>query len=173
MIVTYDGATPSLAPDAWLAPDATLIGAVTLAAQSSVWYTSVLRADDDRIELGPASNIQDGSVLHPDAGLPVIVGRGVTVGHRAILHGCTIGDDVLVGMGAVILNGATIGAGSLIAAGTVVLEGTQIPPGCLVAGVPGKVRRDLTPADLDSIRRNASIYVDLAARHAAAVASSS
>ena len=117
-------------------PSATLVGAVTLGPGSSIWYACVLRADHDRITIGAESNVQDGCVMHADPGLPVTVGARVTVGHRAVLHGCTVEDDSLVGMGAMVLNGAHIGAGSLVAAGTVVLEGTQVPPGSLVAGLP-------------------------------------
>src|ERR687893_1272122 len=126
---------PVVAASAWLAPGATLIGDVHLHDDASIWYSTVLRADGDRIDIGSGSNIQDGSVVHADPGFPVTIGAGVSVGHRAVLHGCTIGDDVLVGMGAVVLNGARVGAGTLIAAGAVILEGAEIPPGSLVAGL--------------------------------------
>lgn len=152
---------------AWIAPGATVVGRTELAERASVWFGTVLRADGDRIVVGPGSNIQDGCVAHADPGLPVVVGRDVTVGHRAVLHGCTIEDEVLVGMGAIVLNGACIGSGSLVAAGTVVLEGTQIPPGSLVAGVPGKVRRPTTDDERAGIVDNARRYVQLAARYAA------
>ena len=168
--VEIAGSRPQVADEAWVAPTAVLAGRVTLAAQASVWYCSVLRADLDTITIGARSNIQDGSVLHADPGFPVTLGAGVSVGHRAVLHGCTISDDVLVGMGAVVLNGARIGAGSLIAAGAVVLEGTEVPPGSLVAGVPGKVRRELGESEREAILRNAEVYVGLAATHAAATA---
>lgn len=165
VLISLDGTAPEPADSAWVAPGATLIGDVHLAAASSVWYGCVLRADGDRIDIGEGSNLQDGCVVHADPGVPVTVGEGVSVGHRAILHGCTVGDDSLVGMGAVVLNGARIGAGSLIAAGTVVLEGTQIPPRSLVAGIPGKVRRELTPDDDEALRKNARDYRALAERH--------
>jgi carbonic anhydrase/acetyltransferase-like protein (isoleucine patch superfamily) len=168
--VEIDGTRPNVAPDAWVAPTAVLAGRVTLAAQSGVWYCSVLRADLDSVTIGPRSNIQDGCVVHADPGFPVTVGEGVSVGHRAVLHGCTIADDVLIGMGAVVLNGARIGAGSLVAAGAVVLEGTEVPPGSLVAGVPGKVRRELGEQERAAILTNALTYVQLAATHAAATA---
>ncbi|NED98573.1 gamma carbonic anhydrase family protein [Phytoactinopolyspora halotolerans] len=116
--------------------------------------------------IGPQSNIQDGCVLHTDPGVGLTLGRGVSVGHRAVLHGCAIGDDVLVGMGATVMNHARIGSGSLIAAGAVVLEGTEIPEGSLVAGVPAKIRRELNENELDGIRANARAYVDLAQRYA-------
>jgi carbonic anhydrase/acetyltransferase-like protein (isoleucine patch superfamily) len=166
--VEIDSARPQVHPDAWVAPTTVLAGRVTLAEAASVWYCSVLRADLDTVTVGARSNIQDGSVVHADPGFPVTIGAGVSVGHRAVLHGCTIADDVLVGMGAVVLNGARVGAGSLIAAGAVVLEGTEIPPGSLVAGVPGKVRRELGDDERAAILHNAQIYCDLAATHATA-----
>jgi carbonic anhydrase/acetyltransferase-like protein (isoleucine patch superfamily) len=157
---------PDIAPDAWVAPGAVVLGAVRLGAQASVWYTSVVRADLDRIEIGDRSNLQDGCVAHADPGFPLRVGSGVSVGHRAVLHGCTIEDDVLIGMGAILLNGCRIGRGSLIAAGSVLLEGTQVPPGSLVAGLPGKVRRELTEQEVSAVQENARRYVELARAHA-------
>lgn len=164
-LITLDGNTPQVAPGAWVAPGATLVGEVHLAEAASVWYACVLRADGDRIDVGLGSNLQDGCVAHADPGKPVTVGSGVSVGHRAILHGCTIEDDSLVGMGAVVLNGARIGRGSLIAAGTVVREGMDVPPGSLVAGVPGKIRRELTPEDAEALLANARDYQALTERH--------
>jgi carbonic anhydrase/acetyltransferase-like protein (isoleucine patch superfamily) len=166
-VIAFDGTRPVVDDSAWTAPGVTLVGAVRLAARSSVWFGTVLRADGDSIEAGERSNFQDGCVVHADPGLPVSVGRGVSVGHSAVLHGCTIEDDVLVGMSATVLNGAHIGSGSLVAAGTVVLEGSVIPSGSLVAGVPGKVRRTVTEKEFEEIRRNADTYVDLAHRYAA------
>ncbi|PJJ61916.1 gamma carbonic anhydrase family protein [Compostimonas suwonensis] len=160
--------TPSIAETAWTAPGAVIVGNVVLHDESSVWYNSVLRSESETIELGEGSNIQDNCSLHVDVGFPLTIGRGVSVGHGAVLHGCTIGDDVLVGMGATVLNGAVIGAGSLIAAGTVLLEGTVVPPGSLVAGVPGRVKRELGDGELAGIRRNAATYRTLAALHAQA-----
>jgi carbonic anhydrase/acetyltransferase-like protein (isoleucine patch superfamily) len=165
-IVAFGDARPAVHPEAWIAPGAVLVGRTDIAARASVWYGAVVRADMDSITLGARSNIQDGCVVHTDYGFPTAVGEGVSVGHRAVLHGCTIGDDVLVGMGAIVLNGARVGDGCLLAAGTVVLEGTQIPPGSLVAGVPGKVRRELTAEERDRIRLNAEHYLTLAAAHA-------
>ena len=173
LVVPIDGRHPAVHDEAWVAPTAVLVGAVELGAQASVWYGTVVRADTETITIGARTNLQDGVVVHADPGVPVTVGGGVSVGHRAVLHGCTIGDDVLVGMGAVVLNGARIGAGSLIAAGTVVLEGAEIPPGSLVAGLPGKVRRELTDAEREAITRNARDYCALARTHAAARSSSS
>ncbi|MBL1074428.1 gamma carbonic anhydrase family protein [Nocardia sp. 2] len=150
---------PQIDEAAWIAPNATVIGRVKIAAEVSVWYSAVVRGDLEDITIGDRTNIQDGCVLHADPGFPLTIGAGVSVGHNAILHGCTIGDDVLVGMGATVLNGAVIGAGSLIAANALIPEGAQIPPGSLVAGVPGKVRRELGEAELDRIRLNAAVYL--------------
>ena len=152
--------------DAWIAPGAFVIGDVALSDETSVWYGAVLRGDGDAIRIGARSNIQDTAVVHTDPGYPVTVGAGVSVGHGAVLHGCIVEDDVLVGMNATVLNGARIGAGSLIAAGALVTENAEVPPGSLVAGVPGKVRRELTPAELDHVRSNAEVYRKLARRHA-------
>lgn len=167
MIVALGDRVPRVAASAWVAPSADLVGAVELRDDSSVWYTAVLRADYDPIVLGSRSNLQDGVVVHTDVGRPVTIGSGVSVGHRAVLHGCTVGDDCLIGMGSIILNGAVIGEGSLIAAGAVVQEGAVIPPRSLVAGVPGKVRRELADQDVARIRLNADVYVDLAQLHRA------
>lgn len=165
-IVPFEGATPQCDPGAWVAPTATLVGQVRLAARSSVWFGAVLRGDGDTIEVGPATNVQDGCVLHADPGFAVRIGAGVTIGHRAVVHGCTVEDDVLVGMGSVVLNGARVGRESLVAAGAVILEGVEVPPRSLVAGVPAKVRRELTEDEVASIRRSAEAYVALARRYA-------
>ena len=157
---------PMVAESAWVAPGVTLVGKVSVLGDASVWYASVLRADSDRIRIGEGSNIQDGCVVHADPGLPVTVGNGVSVGHRVILHGCTIEDNVLIGMGAIVLNGAHIGRGSLIAAGTLILEGSHIPPNSLVAGVPGTVRRETSDEERNGIITNARTYRDLMARYA-------
>jgi carbonic anhydrase/acetyltransferase-like protein (isoleucine patch superfamily) len=158
LLIDYDGVTPHLAPDAWVAPGVTLVGRVRLHAGASVWFGSVLRADGDVIDIGAGSNIQDGCVLHTDPGFPISMGSDVSIGHRAVLHGCTVADEVLIGMGATVLNGARVGTHSIVAAGTVVLEGTEIPPGSLVAGVPGKVRREISEAEVEKIRDNARHY---------------
>ena len=169
LVVTIDGRRPAVHEEAWIAPTAVLVGAVELGAQVGVWYGAVVRADTETITIGARTNLQDGVVVHADPGSPVAVGAGVSVGHRAVLHGCTVGDDVLVGMGAVVLNGARVGAGTLIAAGAVILEGAEIPPGSLVAGLPGKVRRELTHGERAAILRNAQTYCALARAHAEAV----
>lgn len=161
------GHEPHVDADAWVAPNATLIGNVRIHARASVFYGTVMRADRDLIELGEGSNLQDNVTVHGDPGRPTIVGRGVSVGHNAMLHGCTIEDDCLIGMSATVLNGAVIGAESLVAAGAVVLEGTIVPPRSLVAGVPAKVRRELSDEEVAGIRSNAETYLMLAAEHAA------
>ena len=153
---------------AWIAPSATVVGDVEIDADASVFYGAVVRGDKASIRLGRGSNLQDNVVVHADPDFPALIGEDVTVGHSAVLHGCTIGDDVLVGMGAVVLNGARVGAGTLIAAGAVILEGAEIPPGSLVAGLPGKVRRDLSDDERAAILRNAETYCGLARTHAAA-----
>lgn len=164
------GTAPVVAATAWVAPGAVLAGAVELGEGSSVWYGAVLRAERARISLGRGSNLQDGVVVHVDEGFDAVIGAGVSVGHNAVLHGCTIEDHALVGMNATVLNGAVVGTGSMVAAGAVVLEGTVVPPGSLVAGVPAKVRRELTEAERDGIRRNASSYLELSALHRGASA---
>jgi carbonic anhydrase/acetyltransferase-like protein (isoleucine patch superfamily) len=165
MRIAYDGHIPWTAPTAWIAPTATLIGRVRIGEHSSLWYGAVIRADGDHITVGEQSNVQDGCVLHADPGIPLTIGNRVSVGHNATLHGCTIGHDVLIGMGATVLNGARIGNGVLIAAGALVTQDADIPDGVLVAGVPGKVRRELTPAELEEVTANATSYVELAVAH--------
>ena len=135
-----------------------MVGGVTLSEGASVWYNAVLRADGDAITIGVGSNLQDNVSVHVDAGHPVVIGENVSVGHNAVVHGCTIGDGSLIGMGAVVLSGAVIGEGCLIAGGAVVLEGAVIPPGSLVAGVPAKVRRELSDDERAGILRNAQAY---------------
>lgn len=157
-VITVDGMTPTVDASAWVAADVTLVGDVSVGSDASVFYASVIRADSDSISIGPRTNIQDGCVIHADPGFPVTVGSGVSVGHRAILHGCFVEDDVLIGMGATILNGARIGTGSLVAAGALVLEGTEIPANSLVAGMPAKVRRETTEDERTGIRENAIDY---------------
>jgi carbonic anhydrase/acetyltransferase-like protein (isoleucine patch superfamily) len=165
LVLPYDDWTPDVAPDAFVADGVTLVGAVTLRARSSVWFGAVIRADGAPIVVGENSNVQDGCVLHSDPDFPVTVGDRVSLGHRAVVHGCTVEDDSLVGMGAVVLNGAVLGRGSLVAAGSVVLEGTVVPPGSLVAGVPGKVKREVTEAERERMRSGAASYVTRAARY--------
>ncbi|WP_427016619.1 gamma carbonic anhydrase family protein [Pseudarthrobacter sp. P1] len=165
--IPFGDHTPAVDPTTFLAPNATLIGDVVLGADSSAFYGVVVRADTAAIRVGTGTNLQDNVVLHADPGFPTTVGNGVSVGHGAVVHGCTVEDDCLIGMGATVMNGAVIGAGSLVAGGAVVLEGSIIPPGSLVAGVPAKVRRALGPEEIDGVRSNASRYVALAAEHRA------
>jgi len=156
---------PQIDPSAYVAAQAVIIGDVRLAAHSSVWPTAVLRGDINFIEIGEGSNIQDGSVVHLADDLPVIVGKLVTVGHRAILHACTVEDECLIGMGATILDGAVIGKGSIIGAHALVTKGTRIPPGSLVMGTPAKVVRSLQPEEIADIRHWADHYIELAPLH--------
>lgn len=165
LILPIAGRSPELHPDSWVAPNATVIGQVSIGAGASAWYGAILRAEAELIEIGAGANIQDGVTIHVDPGFPVRVGAGCSVGHNAVLHGCTIEDNSLVGMGAVILNGAVVGSGSLIAAGAVVPQGAVIPPGSMVAGVPGKVRRQLSEDEIEGIRHNAVVYQELVKRH--------
>jgi carbonic anhydrase/acetyltransferase-like protein (isoleucine patch superfamily) len=165
LILPYDGHSPAVDPSAFLAPTATVIGNATIEERASLFYGAVVRADMDRVVLGAGSNLQDNVVVHTDYSFPTIIGSSVSVGHGAVVHGCTVEDDCLIGMHATVLNGARIGTGSLIAAGTVVLEGTVIPPRSLVAGVPGKVRRQLEDDELQRVITNARIYLDLADKH--------
>jgi len=166
--MAFAGRSPRLSGSAWVAPGASVIGDVELGDEASVWYGAVVRADCEAITIGAGTNLQDNVSAHADPGFALNVGRGVSVGHNAVLHGCTIGDDSLVGMGAVVLNGSRIGARCLIAAGAVVLEGTIVPDGLLVAGVPAKVRRPLTADEITKIVNNAGGYRALAKEHAAA-----
>lgn len=164
MLRSFAGHQPRIPPSSYVDLSAQVIGNVRLGEQSSIWMNAVLRGDVHSITLGDRTNVQDNAVLHGQRGLwPVVVGNGCTVGHGAIVHGCVLADDVLVGMGAIILNGAQVGAGSIIAAGAVVTEGAIIPPGSLVAGVPARIRRALLPADLDLIRTYAQNYIDYTA----------
>ncbi|HEY9367404.1 gamma carbonic anhydrase family protein [Streptomyces sp.] len=165
LIMGVGGKEPHVDPAAFAAPTSVVIGDVTMAAGSNVWYHAVLRADCGPIVLGADSNIQDNCTVHVDPGFPVTIGERVTVGHNATVHGCTIEDDVLVGMGATVLNGAVIGAGSLIAAQALVPQGMIVPPGSLVAGVPAKVRRELTDEEREGIKLNAEMYLHLAKAH--------
>lgn len=160
-LARYLQSPPTIHRTAWVAPNATVLGHVTLGEESSVWYGAVLRGDINRIVIGPRSNIQDGSVVHLADDLPTLVGELVTVGHKAILHACTVADEVLVGMGAIVLDGAEIGARSIIGAGALVTGGTKVPPGSLVLGSPAKVVRALTLEEQAGIRAWADKYVDV------------
>lgn len=160
-IHTLGGVSPQLPPEGqyWVAPDARVIGKVTLGEDAGIWFGAVLRGDNERITVGARSNIQEHAVLHTDMGFPLDIGEGCTIGHRAILHGCTIGENSLVGMGAIILNGARIGRDCLIAAGALVPEGREIPDGSLVVGVPGRAIRTLDEASIARLRQSAENYV--------------
>ena len=151
---------PQIDDRAFVAPTAVVVGAVTMGPHSSIWYGAVARADADQIEIGEGSNVQDGCTLHSDEGFPLLIGKGVTVGHRVVLHGARVDDDVLVGMGSIVMNGAHIGSGSIVAAGAVVTPGTEVPPNSVVGGVPAKVLRPATEDDQLHIRGNAASYTD-------------
>ena len=161
------GNIPQVDGDAFVAPTATLVGQVRVAAGASVWFGAVARGDGDAISLGERSNLQDNAVIHADPGFPATIGADVSIGHAAVVHGCTIGDRVLVGMGATVMNGAVVGDDTLIGAGTLVSEGTQIPPRSLVVGVPGKVRRELTDEEVAGLAGNAARYTERAADYRA------
>lgn len=162
MNVAFEGHLPQLLPGSFTAPNITAVGRLTLSRGASLWYGVVARADRNTIHIGEDTNIQDNCVLHVSPVDPVRIGRGVTVGHGAILHGCTVEDGCLIGMGAILMNGCVIGAGSLIAAGALVTEKTVIPPGSLVMGSPAKVRRSLTLEERDRIATSAEMYLQLA-----------
>lgn len=164
-VLSVAGRTPDLHPSVFIAAGARLVGGVSLAEGSSVWYNAVLRADGASISVGAGSNVQDNVSVHVDPGHAVVIGQNVSIGHNAVIHGCTIGDGSLIGMGAVVLNGAAIGEGCLIAGGAVVLQDAVIPPGSLVAGVPGKVRRELSEDEKAGILRNATGYREHVREH--------
>jgi len=161
-IIAYQGTVPRAAETVFIAGNATVIGAVQIDTDASIWFGAVLRADGDTITIGAGSNVQDGCVVHTDRGFPVRIGRHVTLGHRAVVHGAVIDDDVLIGMGAVVLNGARIGKHCIVGAGAVIREGDTIPAGSLVAGVPGRVLREVTDEARKHIRGNAENYIALA-----------
>lgn len=148
----------------YIAPNATVIGSVRLADSASVWFNAVLRGDNDWIEIGERSNVQDGAVLHTDPGITLRVGRNVTIGHKVMLHGCTIGDNSLVGIGSTILNGARIGSNCVVGAHALVTEGKEFPDGSLIIGAPAKVARQLSAAEISGIGRSADVYVHNAQR---------
>jgi carbonic anhydrase/acetyltransferase-like protein (isoleucine patch superfamily) len=169
IIALPDLPAPTIADSAFVAPGAVLVGHVILHDRASVWYNTVLRAENEPITIGARSNLQDNVSCHVDHGYPLTLGEGVSVGHGAVLHGCTIEDNVLVGMASTIMNGAVIGTGSLVAAGAVVLEGTIVPPGSLVAGIPAKVRRELSADEIAGIRHNGENYLDHTITHQTAL----
>lgn len=168
LIMGIGGKDPQVDSEAFAAPTSVVIGDVTLHAGASVWYGAVLRADCGPIVIGADSNVQDNCSLHVDPGFPISIGERVSVGHNAVVHGATVEDDCLIGMGATVLNGAVIGTGSLVAAQALVPQGMQVPPGSLVAGVPAKVKRQLTDEEREGISLNGALYVGLAKAHSEA-----
>lgn len=158
MLFEHAGRAPTIDPEAYVTETAVVIGNVALAAGASIWFGAVLRGDNDPITIGARSNIQDNCTLHADPGFPATVGEGCTVGHGAIVHGCTVEDNCLIGMGSTILNGARIGRDSIVGACALVTEGKQFPPGSLILGVPAKVARPLTPEEITGIGRSATGY---------------
>ena len=163
-VYALDGAEPQLAAGAWVADSAQVIGAVTLGENASVWFGTVVRGDTESITIGCGSNVQDASVLHADFGKPLVIGERVTVGHKVMLHGCTIGDESLIGIGAIVLNGAKIGKHCLVGAGALITEGKEFPDGSMILGSPAKVVRHLTPEQIEALRWSAQQYVDNARR---------
>lgn len=166
-IYQLDDLQPALHASAWVADSAQVIGDVALAEGSSIWFGVVARGDTARISVGRGSNIQDGSVLHADEGMPLVIGENVTVGHQAMLHGCTIGDGSLVGIQAVVLNGAKIGKNCLVGAGALVTEGKEFPDGCMILGSPAKAVRQLSPEQIEGLKQSAQHYMDNARRYQA------
>ena len=163
-IYKLDDHTPDIHESAWIADTAQVMGAVSLHANTSVWFNAVIRGDTETITIGEGSNIQDLAVIHADNGLPVVVGTHVTVGHQVMLHGCTIGDESLIGIAAVVLNGARIGKNCVVGAGSVVTEGKVFPDGSLIMGTPAKVVRELTPEQIEDLRNSAKHYMNNALR---------
>ncbi|MFD1796012.1 gamma carbonic anhydrase family protein [Paracoccus aurantiacus] len=164
MIWELDGIAPEIAASAWIAPNAQIIGRVVIEPGASVWWGAVLRGDNEEIRIGAGSNVQDLCCLHTDPGFPLKIAQNVTVGHRAMLHGCTIGEGSLIGMGATVLNGARIGAGSLVGAAALISEGKEIPERVLVMGAPGRVVREIDDAQYQGLLGSARHYQDNAAR---------
>lgn len=171
MIYALDELVPQLAADVYVAPNATVIGDVILAAEVSVWFGAVLRGDVERLTVGRGSNIQDNSVLHSDPGAPLVVGELVTVGHMVTLHGCSIGDGTLIGMGAGVLNHARVGQNCLIGAHALITEGKEFPDGMLIVGAPARAIRPLTPQELERIAGNRQRYIERAKRYRAGLRS--
>ncbi len=163
-IYSLDNVSPDVADDSWVAPNAQVMGDIVIGARASIWFGATLRGDNERITVGAGSNVQENSVLHTDMGYPLVIGENCTIGHTAILHGCTIGNNSLVGMGAVILNGAVIGENCLIGAGAMVTEGKVIPDGSLVIGSPGRVVRALDDKAMKGLELSAIHYQQTAAR---------
>ena len=166
MLYDLEGASPDIDADSWIAPGCHLIGKVTVMAKASVWFGTTIRGDNERITVGQGSNVQENCVLHTDMGFPLLIGADCTIGHKAMLHGCTIGDNSLIGMGATVLNGAVIGKNCLIGAGALITEGKVIPDGSLVMGI-GKIVRTLDAAAIAGLTASALHYQDNAARYRA------
>jgi carbonic anhydrase/acetyltransferase-like protein (isoleucine patch superfamily) len=163
-VYEIDGKAPRVDSTAWIAGSAEVMGNVEIGPDASVWFGCVLRGDTEVMRIGEGTNVQDGSVLHADAGMPLTLGRHVTVGHKVMLHGCTIGDESLIGIGAVVLNGARIGKNCLVGAGSLVTEGKEFPDGSMIMGSPAKAVRQLTPEQIEGLRRSARHYIDNARR---------
>lgn len=159
-----DGVAPRVAPTAWVADNAQVIGDVTIGAGASVWFGTTVRGDTDTITIGAGSNVQDGSVLHADLGAPLVIGENVTVGHQVMLHGCTIGDESLIGIGAIVLNGAKIGKNCLVGAGSLVTEGKAFPDGSMIIGSPARVVKSLSAEQIEGLRQSARHYTANAER---------
>lgn len=159
-VYEVDGKAPQVAPSAWIADSAEVMGNVTVGPDASIWFGCVLRGDTESMSIGEGSNIQDLTVMHADRGLPLTVGKHVTVGHKVMLHGCTIGDETLIGIGAVVLNGAKIGKNCLVGAGSLVTEGKEFPDGSMIMGTPAKVVRQLTPEQIEGLRSSAKHYME-------------
>ena len=167
MILSFQNKTPVIGRNVFIAPTAVVIGDVEIGDDSSIWYGTVLRGDMAPIRIGRQTNIQDNSVVHTDYGHPATVGDRVSVGHQAVVHGCTVEDEALIGIGAIVLNGARVGRGAVVAAGSVVREGQQIPEAVLAAGIPAKVKRAIPPADAERFRLPYQNYIALARAHRA------
>ncbi|MBK6613352.1 gamma carbonic anhydrase family protein [Ottowia sp.] len=163
-VYEIDGKAPRVDSTAWIAGSAEVMGNVEIGPDASVWFGCVLRGDTEVMRIGEGTNVQDGSVLHADIGMPLTLGRHVTVGHKVMLHGCTIGDESLIGIGAVVLNGARIGKNCLVGAGSLVTEGKAFPDGSMIMGSPAKAVRQLTPEQIEGLRRSAQHYIDNARR---------
>lgn len=163
-VYELDGISPEIAASAWVADSAQVMGEVKIGGDASIWFGTVVRGDTSSITIGEGSNVQDASVLHADLGMPLVIGRHVTVGHQVMLHGCTIGDESLIGIGAIVLNGAKIGKNCLVGAGALVTEGKEFPDGSMIIGSPARVVKQLTSEQMQGLRQSAQHYIDNAHR---------
>lgn len=163
-VYELDGISPEIAASAWVADSAQVMGTVNIGDDASIWFGTVVRGDTSSITIGEGSNVQDASVLHADLGMSLVIGRHVTVGHQVMLHGCTIGDESLIGIGAIVLNGAKIGKNCLVGAGALVTEGKEFPDGSMIIGSPARVVKQLTPEQMQGLRQSAQHYIDNAHR---------